>query len=79
MLGADVQNKYKDLLLAVNQGKIKELDTYENEIKKSLEDEIIKRYFYRKGLYDYYLNHDDAILAAQELLSNTSKYKGILQ
>ena len=79
LLGTDVQNKYKDLLLAVNQGKIKALDTYENEIKKSLEDEIIKRYFYRKGLYDYYLNHDDAILAAQELLSNTSKYKGILQ
>ncbi len=78
LLGQDVQNKYKDLLLAVNQGKIKALDTYEREIKKNLEDEIIKRYFYRKGLYDYYLNHDEAILAAKELLSDNSKYNDIL-
>ena len=78
LLGADVQNKYKDLLLAVNLGKVKALDTYDREIRKSLEDEIIKRYFYRKGLYDYYLNHDDAILAATALLSDSSKYKDIL-
>ncbi len=78
LLGADVQNKYKDLLLAVNQGKIKALDTYKNEIKKNVEDEIIKRYFYRKGLYDYYLSHDEAILAAKELLGDGSGYNAIL-
>ncbi|WP_422858170.1 S41 family peptidase [Flagellimonas sp. S174] len=78
LLGSDVQNKYKDLLLAVNQGKIKALDTFKDEIKKNLEDEIIKRYFYRNGLYDYYLNHDEAILAATELLSNSSAYQDIL-
>nr|WP_298996196.1 S41 family peptidase [uncultured Allomuricauda sp.] len=78
LLGSDVQNKYKDLLLAVNQGKIKALDTFKDEIKKNLEDEIIKRYFYRNGLYDYYLTHDEAILAATELLSNSSAYQDIL-
>jgi len=79
LLGADVQNKYKDLLLAVNRGKIAALDSYETEISKKLKDEIIKRYFYRDGLYDYNLKHDDAILTATELLKTQQKYNAILQ
>ncbi|WP_299486705.1 S41 family peptidase [uncultured Allomuricauda sp.] len=79
LLGPSVQEKYKDLLLAVNKGKILALDTYQKEIQKNLEDEIIKRYFYREGLYQYYLKHDDAILAAKELLNDRTKYNGILQ
>ncbi|WP_420320888.1 S41 family peptidase [Flagellimonas sp.] len=78
LLGPTVQEKYKDLLLAVNKGKILALDTYKNEIRKNLEDEIIKRYFYREGLYQYYLKHDDAILAAKVLLNDKTKYTGIL-
>lgn len=79
LLGADVQEKYKDLLLAVNRGKINALDTYKDEIQKNLEDEIITRYFYREGLYKYYLKHDDAILTATGLLADTNKYSSILQ
>jgi len=79
LLGSDVQEKYKDLLLAVNKGKIKALDTFQKEIQKSLEDEIITRYFYREGLYKYYLGHDDAILAAKELLADSNKYANILK
>ena len=79
LLGPAVQEKYKDLLLAVNKGKIQALDTYKKEIRKDLEDEIIKRYFYREGLYQYYLKHDDAILAAKVLLKDKTKYNGILK
>ncbi len=78
LLGSEVQEKYKDLLLAVNRGKIMALDTFKKEIKKDLEDEIVKRYFYRDGLYTYYLKHDDAILAAKELLGNSPEYNAIL-
>ncbi|NAY91699.1 PDZ domain-containing protein [Muricauda sp. JGD-17] len=79
LLGAEVQEKYKDLLLAVSRGKISALDNYQKEIKKKLEDEIIKRYFYRAGLYDHYLTHDDAIVSAKSLLKDTSKYHSILK
>ncbi|RIV44658.1 S41 family peptidase [Flagellimonas pelagia] len=79
LLGAEVQEKYKDLLLAVNRGKISALDSYKNEIKKLLQDEIITRYFYREGLYQYFLAHDDAILTAKELLADNSKYASILK
>ncbi|MHA7831596.1 MAG: S41 family peptidase [Flagellimonas sp.] len=78
LLGSEVQEKYKDLLFAVNRGKIDALDTFKKEIQKNLEDEIITRYFYREGLYKYYLNHDDAILAAKELLADSNKYTSIL-
>ncbi len=78
LLGAEVQEKYKNLLLAVNRGKITALDTFQKEIQKNLEDEIITRYFYREGLYKYYLNHDDAILTAKELLADSNKYSDIL-
>lgn len=79
LLGTDVQNSYKDLLLAINKGKIAALDTYRTEISKKLTDELVKRYFYRRGLYDYSLQHDDAILAAVLLLKDTNKYVSLLK
>lgn len=79
LLGPEVQEKYKDLLLAVNKGKISALETFRGEIQKNIEDEIVKRYFYREGLYKYYLTHDDAILAAKELLGDNAKYRSILK
>jgi carboxyl-terminal processing protease len=78
-LGPDVNDSYKNLLANIEKGKIIALDKYQDQIQKNLEDEIVKRYFYRKGLYTYYLNHDDAIMAATELLGNEGKYTGILK
>src|SRR5690606_21401760 len=78
LLGPEVRQKYKELLLAVNRGKLDALDTYREEIQKRLEDEIIIRYFYRKGLYGHYLKEDQAILSAQALLADSVKYNSIL-
>ena len=55
------------------------LDKYKAEIQKNLEDEILKRYFYREGLYDYHLQNDEAIMAASELLNDNGKYMNILK
>ena len=77
--GAEVEEGFKNLLVQINKSKLTALDKYKNELQKNLEDEIIKRYFYREGLYDYYLGHDDAILAATALLADTSKYKDVLR
>ncbi|WP_411029362.1 S41 family peptidase [Spongiimicrobium sp. 3-5] len=73
-----VHENYKAFLAEINKSKIAALDTYQEEIRKNLEDEIIKRYFYKEGLYDYYLTHDDAILAATTLLSDDASYSDIL-
>ncbi|MFS4469026.1 S41 family peptidase [Maribacter sp. 2210JD10-5] len=78
-LGNEVKESYKTLLSNIEKGKINALDKYQGEIQKNLEDEIVKRYFYRKGLYKYYLSNDDAILAATELLGNETKYTSVLE
>ncbi len=74
-----LKEELKTLLVDIEKSKISALETHRREIQAKLEDEIIKRYFYREGLYVYGLKHDDAILAATELLSNASKYKSILK
>ncbi len=79
IFNATVEEDFRTLLLDIDKSKIAALATHQKEIQSKLEDEIVKRYVYREGLYEYYLQNDDAILAATELLGNTSKYTGILQ
>lgn len=74
-----VTEKYKSLLLEMDKSKILALDKYKAEIQKNLEDEILKRYFYRDGLYDYHLQNDEAIITATVLLNDNSKYTDILK
>jgi len=79
IFNAAVQEDFKALLLDIDKSKISALETHQKEIQSKIEDEIVKRYAYREGLYEYYLQNDDAILAAAELLNNTAKYHGILK
>tara|TARA_R110000796_G_scaffold183498_2_gene300045 strand:+ start:125967 stop:127595 length:1629 start_codon:yes stop_codon:yes gene_type:complete len=79
LLDTNVQEKYRSLLSEINAKKITGLDKSKKEIAKQLEDEIITRYFYNEGLYEYYLTHDDAILTATTLLEDSAKYKSILK
>ncbi|WP_396022336.1 S41 family peptidase [Cerina litoralis] len=79
IFGPEVREDYKKLLLAIDKNKILAMDKYKKEIEKNLEDEIIKRYFYREGLYDYYLKHDQSILVGTALLADGNKYRSILK
>ncbi|MFK5972927.1 MAG: S41 family peptidase [Flavobacteriaceae bacterium] len=74
-----IESDIKKVLLAIDKSKITALKTYQKSIQKNIEDEIIKRYFYREGLYEHYLKNDEAILAATELLGDASKYSAILE
>lgn len=74
-----VESDIKALLADLEKSKVRALQTYSAEIGRELEDEIIKRYFYREGLYEHYLVQDDAILAARELLADAAKYQSLLK
>ncbi|QLG45380.1 S41 family peptidase [Costertonia aggregata] len=74
-----IEDDFDRLLLDIEKSKTVALENYQKEIQQKLEDEIVKRYFYREGLFDYYLKNDDAILVATELLGNPEKYEGILK
>ena len=76
--GANVSKEYNELLASIKQSKLDALDTYKLEIETALQDEILKRYFYREGLYEYQLTHDEAIKSATALLANKSEYEAVL-
>ena len=77
-LEAAIKKDYEEMLASLAISKIETLDSYKTVIQKELTDEIIKRYFYREGLFEYHLNNDEAVQVANDLLSDESKYEAIL-
>lgn len=55
------------------------LNDRKEEIMSILSDEIIKRYFYKEGLYEYYVENNPEILEARKILNNTQNYQGFLR
>ncbi len=78
-LDGEIAASYDALLAAISTSKEKALDTYKTEIVNLLTDEIIKRYFYREGLYNYYVTHNPEIEKSKEILGSTKKYEQILK
>ncbi len=73
-----IQN-YKEILLEIEAAKKEELDAKKPELVSLLTDEIIKRYFYQEGLYEYYVKHNPEILEARAILNNQQRYETILK
>lgn len=73
-LNTAVAANYKQLVQALNTYKSTAVNTNKTQILALLSDEIVKRYFYRKGLYEYYLKTNTEIQKAKEILQNTSTY-----
>ena len=73
-----LSNDYNNLLSSLNNFKEKAIDDNKLQLKSLLENEIVKRYFYREGLYEYYLANNTEIKTAVEILSNINKYNSFL-
>ena len=54
------------------------IDKNKAKLSALLTDEIVKRYFYSEGLYDYYTANNPEINKALDLLNNPSQYQDIL-
>ena len=67
------------LKTALHQSKLKLIDEFKNEIVQVLEGEIIKRYFYREGMYAYFIATNEDVFEAQEILNDQNKYQKILK
>jgi carboxyl-terminal processing protease len=78
-LSAEISGSYNDLMAAVEKAKQKALVAKKEEIKWLISDEILKRYFYREGLYNYQVNHNPEIQAAVDVLKDESRYARILK
>ncbi|WP_341199952.1 S41 family peptidase [Croceibacter atlanticus] len=75
----DVQNNYNNFLASIQQAKTKAIDDKKPEIERLITDEIIKRYFYKEGLYDYYVINNPEIEEAKDILNSTNRYSKILK
>lgn len=71
--------EYQQLLTAVQKSEENQLIKYQKEIKNLILDEIIKRYQYKEGLYQYYIKSNSEIKKAVALLDNTAEYNKILK
>lgn len=77
-IDASIKVQYDALSSAIQKAEESQLDKYKPEIMKLLKAEIITRYQYREGLYDYYLKNDSEIKKATQLLNNQPEYNKIL-
>ncbi len=74
----DMSKNYNSLVTNLKSIKDKAVDDSQEQLKTLLENEIIKRYFYRQGLYEYYLVNNLEIKKAVEILENPKTYYGFL-
>jgi carboxyl-terminal processing protease len=71
--------EYQQLLTALQKSESNLLDKNQKEIKGLILDEIIKRYQYQEGLYQYYIKNNTEIKKAVNVLNSSSEYKAILK
>ncbi len=78
-LNKDISSSYNQLMAAIDSAKEKAIVDKKIEIESLLTDEILKRYFYREGLYNYQIEHNPEILEAVAVLNDEARYRKILK
>lgn len=71
--------EYQQLLTALQKSETVLLDKNQKEIKNLILNEIIKRYQYQEGLYQYYIKNNSEIKKSVSILNNSSEYRTILK
>lgn len=74
-----INTEFQNLATKINTEKIKELAQNESEIKEALTNEIVRRYYYKKGEYIHKVNQDKSIIEALTILKDETKYQNILK
>ncbi|MCK8481736.1 S41 family peptidase [Psychroserpens algicola] len=77
-LANEIDTNYSSLVSALNTYKNKAIDQNKTQLLSLLSDEIVKRYFYREGLYTYYISNNFEIQKGVEILKNPSNYLSYL-
>jgi carboxyl-terminal processing protease len=78
-LNNDITSSYNQLMSAIDSAKDKAVSSKKSEIMSLISDEILKRYFYREGLYDYQVIYNPEIREAISVLNDEKRYYGILK
>ena len=75
----DINTNYNTLISSLNTSKNKAITKNKDYILELLTEEIVKRYVYREGLYDYLKINNPVIKKSTEILNNKSTYLSYLK
>lgn len=78
-LNGVINSEMNDLKNALQTFKANTINSNKVQLKSLLTDEIIKRYFYSEGLYEYYTANNTEITKAVSILNNPKEYASILR
>jgi len=73
-IGKAINKDYTELIKSLNSYKRKAIDANKSQLLSLLQDEIVKRYYYREGLYEYYVASNFEIQKGVEILKNPTNY-----
>lgn len=71
--------EYQQLVTALQKSENALLDKNQKEIKNLIQEELIKRYQYQEGVYQFYLKNNLEIKRAVQVLNSPIEYKTILK
>jgi len=77
-ISPEITSDYNTLISALESYKNKAVEDNKPQLLSMITDEVVKRYFYREGLYDYYVSHNFEIQKAVEILKNPTNYLNYL-
>ena len=78
-LNGVINSEMNDLKNALQTYKANTINVNKTQLKSLLTDEIIKRFFYSEGLYEYYTVNNTEITKAVSILNNPKEYASILR
>lgn len=77
-LSSGISSSFKDLTQQLELQKIEELNKNKAMIKEVLSDEIINRYYFKKGEYQNHIAYSSYIKKAIDILEDEEQYQSIL-
>ncbi|MEM1003220.1 MAG: S41 family peptidase [Bacteroidota bacterium] len=78
-MSSELNSSISNLKNTIAGFKRKSIDENEDQLLSLLTDEIIKRYSYSEGVYDFYTKNNEEVLKAINILKNPSEYQNILR
>ena len=74
----DIEAEYQAMLTKLTPSKERYLDTFQEEIRQMLENEIVSRYYFQNGRILDSFKNDPVLQEAKKILSDNTRYQKIL-
>jgi carboxyl-terminal processing protease len=74
----DIKVQIESLKKQIGHNKEKDLLTFKDEIRETLEEEIVSRYYLQKGTVEASFDDDEDVMAAVQILNDPTKLNKIL-